>query len=74
MHGKVINFGDICTINLKELPDCDLITYTFPCQSLSIIGFRDGMDEGSGTKSSLLWECKKIIEIKKTKYLLMEKI
>ena len=74
LHGKVTNFGDICNINPNQLPDCDLITYTFPCQNLSIIGFQGGMDEGSGTKSSLLWECKKIIEIKKPKYLLMENV
>ena len=32
------------------------------------------LEEGSGTRSSLLWECKKIIEYFKPKYLLMENV
>lgn len=33
-----------------------------------------GLDIGSGTRSSLLWECKKVIESKKPKYLLLENV
>ena len=32
------------------------------------------MEEGSGTRSSLLWECCKTIEAKRPKYLLMENV
>lgn len=74
LHGKVNNLGDISKIDPKDVPDCDLITYSFPCQDLSIAGFQAGAEEGSGTRSSLLWECKKIIEAKKPKYLLMENV
>lgn len=74
LHGKVKNLGDISTINPVDVPDCDLITYSFPCQDLSVAGAQAGADEGSGTRSSLLWECKKIIEAKKPKYLLMENV
>ena len=74
LHGKVKNLGDISTINPNDVPDCDLITYSFPCQDLSVAGAQAGADEGSGTRSSLLWECKKIIEAKKPKYLLMENV
>lgn len=44
------------------------------CQSFSISGLQQGGVEGSGTKSSLLWECKKAIEIKKPKYLMLENV
>ena len=74
LHGKVKNLGDISTVALDEVPDCDLITYSFPCQDLSVAGLQQGADEGSGTRSSLLWECKKIIEAKRPKYLLMENV
>lgn len=74
LHGKVPNLGDISTIDLASIPDCDLITYSFPCQDLSVAGLQKGAEEGSGTRSSLLWECKKIIEAKKPKYLLMENV
>ena len=74
LHGKPNNLGDISKINPEDVPDCDLITYSFPCQDLSVAGLQAGADEGSGTRSSLLWECKKIIEAKKPKYLLMENV
>lgn len=44
------------------------------CQSFSICGKMLGGEEGSGTKSSLLWECKKAIEIKRPKYLMLENV
>lgn len=68
------NVGDISKINLNEIPDHDLFTYSFPCQDLSTFGTRLGCDENSGTRSSLLWSCKKIIEHKKPKYLLLENV
>lgn len=74
LHGEVLNLGDISTINPADAPDCDLITYSFPCQDLSVAGAQLGAEEGSGTRSSLLWECKKLIEAKKPRFLLMENV
>lgn len=74
IHGSTLNLGDISKINPALAPDCDLITYSFPCQDLSVAGGQLGADEGSGTRSSLLWECKKLIEAKKPKFLLMENV
>lgn len=74
IHGKVNNFGDISKINPNNLPDFDLFTYSFPCQDISMAGKQAGFDKDSGTKSSLLWECERIIRNKKPKYLLMENV
>lgn len=74
LHGKVLNLGDISTIDPVTAPDCDLITYSFPCQDLSVAGAQLGAEEGSGTRSSLLWECKKLIEAKRPRFLLMENV
>ena len=74
LHGKVLNLGDISTIDPASAPDCDLITYSFPCQDLSVAGAQLGAEEGSGTRSSLLWECKKLIETKRPRFLLMENV
>lgn len=74
LHGETKNLGDVSAVDAKDIPDCDLITYSFPCQDLSVAGAQLGAEEGSGTRSSLLWECKKIIECKKPKYLLMENV
>lgn len=72
IHGKVTNFGDISKINEKDIPDCDLITYSFPCQDLSIAGKQLGIKKG--TRSGLLWECERIIKHKKPTFLLMENV
>lgn len=74
LHGPVLNLGDISQINPKQVPDCDLLTYSFPCQDISQAGTGAGAEENSGTRSSLLWECKKIIFEKRPKYLLMENV
>lgn len=72
IHGETPNFGDISKINPKDLPDMDLFTYSFPCQDLSIAGEKKGL--AKGTRSGLLWECEKIIEEKRPKYLIMENV
>jgi DNA (cytosine-5)-methyltransferase 1 len=75
LANKLINnYGDITKINPKNLPDFDLFTYSFPCQDISVAGYQNGLNERSGTRSSLLWECCKIIETKKPKYLMMENV
>lgn len=68
------NYGDIKIINTNDLPDFDLFTYSFPCQDISVAGYQKGLHENSGTRSSLLWECCKIIEMKKPKFLMMENV
>ncbi|RBR36052.1 DNA cytosine methyltransferase [Enterococcus cecorum] len=74
IHGKVNNLGDISKIETNTIPDHDLFTYSFPCQDISTAGLRKGFKENSGTRSSLLWECRKVIEVKKPKWLLMENV
>lgn len=74
VHGKTNNLGDISKLEVEDIPDHDLFTYSFPCTDISSAGLQKGFGEGSGTRSSLLWECKKVIEGKKPKYLLMENV
>lgn len=68
------NYGDISKIDWKQVPDFDLFTYSFPCTDISSAGQQKGLSEGSGTRSSLLWECIKAIGCKRPKYLLMENV
>lgn len=74
LHGKTHNWGDITKIDETKLPYYDLITYSSPCQDFSAAGLGKGGDIGSGTRSSLLWECERIIRAVKPKYLLMENV
>lgn len=60
IHGRVNNLGDVTKI--EHLPHSDLLTYSFPCQDLSVAGHRRGMEAGSGTRSSLLWQVGRLLE------------
>lgn len=74
LHGHCPNYGDISKIDWSEVPDFDLFTYSFPCTDISNAGQQKGFSRDSNTRSSLLWECQKAIEIKRPKYLLMENV
>ena len=39
-----------------------LLTYSFPCQDLSLSGELKGMERGSGTRSGMLWEVERILD------------
>ena len=74
IHGETNNLGDISQIETLDIPDHDLFTYSFPCQDISVAGKGLGLDEGSDTRSGLLWECQKVIYGKRPKYLLLENV
>lgn len=76
IHGEVPNYGDISKIGESELSDIeiDIFTYSFPCQDISLAGHQRGLDKGSNTRSSLLWECEKVIKVSHPKVLLMENV
>lgn len=68
------NLGDISKVDWAQVPKCELLTYSSPCQDFSQAGKQQGGKEGSGTRSSLLWECRKAIEALQPKYLLFENV
>ena len=73
------NYGSITSIKGSDMPDTDLLVYSFPCQDLSTGGLGKGMKKGSGTRSGLLWEIERILkELKKLnklpEYLLLENV
>lgn len=68
------NLGDMSKIMWDGVKDFDMLTYSTPCQSVSTAGMRKGIEEGSGTKSSLLWYTRNAIIAKKPRYLLMENV
>ena len=69
------NLGDIKEISY--LPPCDLLTYGFPCQDISVAGKGEGIKEG--TRSGLLYEVERLLEIGAIlgtlpKYLILENV
>ena len=70
-----MNLGDITKIDITKLPkDITLITHGSPCQDFSVAGLNKGGDEGSGTRSSLMYETIKIVKYTKPKYVLWENV
>ena len=70
-----LNLGDITKISIENLPkDIDLITHGSPCQDFSVAGLQRGGDEGSETRSSLMWNTVEIIKYCKPKYVIWENV
>ena len=73
IHGSTLNLGDISKIKVENIPEHDLFTYSFPCQDISVAGNTKGIIKGQ-TRSGLLYECERMIEECKPKYLLLENV
>lgn len=68
------NYGDITKIMWDNLPDFDLLTYSTPCQSISQAGLQHGFAEGSGTRSSIIWNVRDCVKAKRPKFLMLENV
>lgn len=68
------NLGDMTKIDWSKVADFDLLFYSTPCTDFSNAGKQAGGEEGSGTRSSILWYTRHAIIEKKPKYLIMENV
>ena len=75
LHGREIpNFGNISLLDWNEVPDFDFISWSSPCQDFSNAGLRKGAEEGSGTRSSLIFQERRMLEAKHPKYVMLENV
>lgn len=83
VHGTNFVPQDITKTKASDLGIVDrdkytyIMTYSFPCQDLSMAGKRAGMKKGSHTRSGLLWEVERILnecENELPQVLLMENV
>lgn len=67
IHGTNFETSDVTKITADDLAIvdtdkyCYILTYSFPCQDLSIAGQQKGMSKGSGTRSEMLWEVERLL-------------
>ncbi len=61
----ILDIRDISAVDLG-IVETDkyeyILTYSFPCQDLSLAGKGAGMKKGSGTRSGLLWEVERLLK------------
>ena len=71
IHGETKNYGDIC--KMKEIPKCDIFTWSFPCTDLSKAGKQAGLTD---TRSGLVYEVLRLLQVTthKPKVLIMENV
>ena len=68
------NFGDITTMDFHTLPNFDILTGGFPCQSFSLAGLRKGLNDGKDKKGAMVLYLYKLLEAKKPKYFVLENV
>src|SRR5699024_2717325 len=78
------NLVDIKSVKADELPEADILTYSFPCQDLSVSGHWHnqtlGIARDANNRSTLLWEIERLLieyeasEKSLPRYLLMENV
>jgi site-specific DNA-cytosine methylase len=68
------NFHDVTKlVERTDVPEFDLLTFGFPCQSFSIAGLRQGFNDEKG-RGNLIYNVFDIIQKHKPKYLLGENV
>lgn len=72
IHNTNFEPQDICEWD-KDI-EVDLIMHGSPCQDFSLAGKQAGGDEGSGTRSSLMYETIRIVKKLKPKYVIWENV
>ena len=68
---KILPFGDIRKIKVKDIPKHDVLCAGFPCQAFSKAGYQKGM---SDTRGTLFFEIERILKYHKSKYIILENV
>lgn len=68
------NLGDMTKIDWTKVEGFDLLFYSTPCQSISAAGLQHGFAEGSGTRSSIIWNVRDAVKEKRPKFLCLENV
>ena len=73
------NLGDVSRVDWAEWhrqhpQPIDLLTYSSPCQDFSSAGLQRGGEEGSGTRSGLLWETELAVRELRPRHLVFENV
>lgn len=77
IHGPtLVNVGDATKADWSKYP-CDLISFTFPCQNISIANRQArGFEEGEESSSSIIWSFREVLSkmSRKPRFIFMENV
>ena len=72
------NLGDITKIDWaatqEKYGEVDMLFYSTPCQSISQAGLQHGFEEGSGTRSSIIWTVRDALRILQPRFACLENV
>lgn len=71
LEANAIVVGNIKNINVRDIPDFDVLAAGFPCQSFSTAGSQRGFDDSRG---NLFFQVVKVVEAKKPKVIFLENV
>lgn len=68
---KILIEGDITSIDENTIPDCDILTAGFPCQTFSSVGLKAGFDDSRGI---MFFEVLRVLRAKKPQVVFLENV
>ena len=71
LNYKEVPYGDITSIDEKDIPSHDIILAGFPCQAFSVAGYRKGFEDTRGT---LFFDVVRIAKQHKPKVIFLENV
>ena len=66
-----LNIGDISHVKMDEIPNFDILTAGFPCQTFSSVGLKKGFKDPRG---SLFFEIIKVVKLRKPRVVFLENV
>jgi len=72
--GKGFYHKDVTKIDWTKVPTFDLLFYSSCCQDITRSGAQRGLEEGTGTRSSLIWNVLDAIRIIRPKWAILENV
>ena len=77
LHGPtLVNIGDVTKVDWSKY-QCDLLSFTFPCQNISVANRKaKGFEEGEDSSSSIIWSLRDVLSKmpQKPKCIFMENV
>ncbi len=66
-----VQFGDIRTVDSRDMPECDIYCGGFPCQPFSIAGMHGGFEDTRGT---LFFEIMRLAKERHPRFIFLENV